>query len=124
MLISVSNDTLTPYSSPLQVSSGWRVHYKPIYGNILAISMSGNVYVNTVLMQTFTVNQGGQFTLDPTEQAGNFIKFATFNITTGLVTAVWNTFPSPPDSFTIVANYSYNTATENPAFFPTHVDGD
>jgi hypothetical protein len=123
MLIPVQNDPLTPYSTAVQIGSGWLVNYKPKYGNILPASIMGNIYVGGVLSQSFTSNDGGQFTVSFVSQLSNWIKFGTFNFTTGFFSFVWADQPSPPDTFTIIASYSFNTATENPIFFPTHEDG-
>ncbi len=122
-MINVQNDILTPYSPPQPVLSGYQINYKPANINIIAGTIVGNVYLNGQLSQTFTANQSGECTFNFVSQMNNWIKFAFFDITTGYLRATWADNPDPVYTYSITMSYSYNTAMIDPAFLPTHEDG-
>jgi hypothetical protein len=122
-MINVQNDALVPYSSPASSLGGWAVNYKFKNCNIVPSTIVGSILLDGVLIQTFTTNQYGECTFNLVTQLNNWVKYGTFNPTTGFLAATWADKPIPAYSYVINTNYGYNIDRANPAYFPFHEDG-
>lgn len=75
------------------------------YTPVIAGSMTGSVYDDTTLVQTFTVSEAGTFTFVDVGTPSPKCTAGTLDTTTGEMTLTWN---SAPGDNHVVVSYEYN----------------
>jgi hypothetical protein len=98
----VENET----SSTSVGGAGLTYAYAPLeHTPVLAGTVTGSVYDDAVLIQTFTVSAAGVFTFNPAAAPVIRATAGTINVTTGEITLTWN---ADPGANHFVISYEYN----------------
>lgn len=82
--------------------------YAPLeHTPVIPGTVTGTLYVGSTAMQTFTVDQSGNFTFTSIGTPANTAASGTLNVTTGEMTITWNS-AAPSAANHVVMSYEYN----------------